>query len=132
MTDLSSLINTDQHRLTDEDWLAAKRNELETHGAAQMRRLLHPGALTALQKEAAIGLSKAYFKPQTHNIYLDNGDEAHPDNHIRNRRVTSSKGCITDDQIAAGSVLKQIYHHGDFISALCFILGENELFPLCR
>ena len=26
-------------------------------------------------------------------------------------------------------MLKQIYHHADFISALCFILGENALYP---
>ena len=43
--------------------------------------------------------------------------------------MTSSKGCITDDQIAIGSVLKQIYHHADFISALCLILEENALYP---
>jgi hypothetical protein len=94
-----------------------------------MRGLLQPDKLAALQKESAIGLNHAYFKPQSHNIYLDKGDEALPDSHIRNRRVTSSKGCITDDQIATGSVLKQIYHHTDFISALCIILGENALFP---
>ncbi len=129
MTDLSVLIDTDRHRLTDADWLAAKRHELGAHGAVQMRRLLHPDALTVLQKEAAMGLSQAYFKPQSHNIYLDKGDEAHLKSHIRNRRVTSSKGCVTDDQIAAESVLKQIYHHYDFISALCFILGEDALYP---
>ena len=26
-------------------------------------------------------------------------------------------------------MLKQIYHHADFISALCLILGENALYP---
>ena len=129
MTDLHALINTDQHRLTDANWMMAKRKELDAQGAVQMRRFLQPDALGALQKEAAMGLNKAYFKPQSHNIYLDKGDEARPDSHIRNRRVTSSKGCITDDQIAAESVLKLIYHHTDFVYALCFILGEDALHP---
>ena len=129
MTDLSALIDTDKHCLTLADWLAAKRDELVAQGAVQMRRLLQPDALAALQKEAATSLNQAYFNPQTHNIYLDKGDEAHPESHIRNRHLTSSKGCVTDDQIVAGSVLKQIYHHPAFISALCFILGENALYP---
>lgn len=129
MTDLSALIDTNRHRLTNADWLAIKRDELDAQGAVQMRSLLQPEALADLQKEAAMGLSDAYFKPQSHNIYLDKGDDALPNSHIRNRRVTSSKGCITDDQIPAGSVLKQIYHHTDFISALCFILKEDALYP---
>ena len=129
MTNLSALIDINLHRLTDAGWLTAKRDELDAQGAVQMRDLLQPHALAAVQKEAAMGLSQAYFKPQSHNIYLDNGDDRLPDSHIRNRRVTSSKGCITDDQISAGSVLKQIYYHADFISALCFILGEDALYP---
>ena len=129
MADLSTLVDTDRHRLTDEDWLAVKRNELDTQGAAQMRGFLRPDALADLQTESATGLSQAYFKPQSHNIYLDQGDEAYTNGHVRNRCVTSSKGCITDDQIAASSVLKQIYHHADFISALCLILGEDSLYP---
>ena len=129
MTHLSALIDIKRHRLTDADWLEAKRDELNAHGAVQMRGLLQPDALTTLQKEAIASLSQAYFNPKTHNIYLDKGDAAYPDSHIRNRLVTSSKGCITDDQISAGSVLKKIYHNPDFISALCFILAEDELYP---
>ena len=129
MTDLSALIDTDRHCLTDAAWLGEKRNELNAQGVVQMRGLLQPDALADLQNESAIGLNQAYFKPQSHNIYLDKGDKELPDSHIRNRRVTSSKGCITDDQIATKSVLKQIYHHADFISALCLILGENALYP---
>ena len=129
MTHLSTFINMNKNRLTDADWLVAKRDELDAHGAVQMRGLLQPDALTNLQKEATVNLSQAYFNPQTHNIYLDKGDAAYPGNHIRNRLLTSSKGCITDDQISAGSVLKKIYHHSDCIFALCFILGEDELHP---
>ena len=129
MTDLSTLVDTIRHRLTDADWLAAKRDELDAQGSVQMCGFLQPDALTALQNETAMGQNQSKNKPQSHNIYLDKGDETLPDSHIRNRRVTSSKGCITDDQIATGSVLKQIYHHADFISTLCFILGEDALYP---
>ena len=129
MTDLSALINIRQHRLTDRAWLTTKMQELAAEGAVQMQGFLMPEALAALQSEAAAGLKNAYFKPQTHNIYLDTGDNSLTADHVRNRRLTSSKGCITDDQIAEASVLKQIYHHPDFIAALCFILGEAALYP---
>ena len=84
MTDLCALIDTDRHRLTDAAWLAVKRDELNAQGVVQMRSLLRPDALADLQNESAIGLNQAYFKPQSHNIYLDKGDEALPDSHISN------------------------------------------------
>ena len=39
------------------------------------------------------------------------------------------QGCICDDQIEAGSVLKQIYHHPIFKAGLCDILGRSALYP---
>ena len=130
MTDhLSDLIDTDHHRLTDNHWLRTKKEELAAEGAVQMQAFLTPEALARLQTEAEAGLKEAYFKPQSHNIYLDKGDEGFSADHVRNRRLISSKGCITDDQIAEASVLKQIYHHPYFIAALCFILGEDALYP---
>ncbi len=68
MTDLSALIDTDRHRLTDAAWLGEKRNELNAQGVVQMRGLLQPDALADLQNESAIGLNQAYFRPQSHNI----------------------------------------------------------------
>ena len=129
MTELRSLIDLSSHQLTDPVWLARKREELDIYGAVQMNGFLTASALEEVQTEAAAGLKEAYFKPQTHNIYLDKGDDEFEAGHIRNRRFTSSKGCITDEQIPDSSVLKQIYHHPDFISALCVILGEETLYP---
>ena len=55
MTDLSALIDTDRHRLTDAAWLAEKRDELNAQGVVQMRGLLQPDALADLQNESAMG-----------------------------------------------------------------------------
>ena len=57
MTDLSALIDTDRHRLTDTAWLAEKHNELNAQGVVQMRGLLQSDALADLQNEAAMGLN---------------------------------------------------------------------------
>ncbi|MBL6605334.1 MAG: 2OG-Fe(II) oxygenase [Alphaproteobacteria bacterium] len=126
---IDEIVNTDIHKLADDGWRKEKRDELRAEGAAAMRGFLRTDALTRLQQEAQAGFSKAYFNPQTHNIYLTASDEALPDDHIRNIEVSSSKGCICDDVIAASSPLKQLYHHPLFKSALCDILEEEALYP---
>ena len=45
----------------------------------------------------------------------------------RNREVTSSKGCITSDQIPAGSALHALYGAPEFRAFVCAVLGEPEL-----
>jgi hypothetical protein len=43
--------------------------------------------------------------------------------------VISTKGCITDDAIAAESPLRQLYNDALFKSFLCEVLGEEALYP---
>jgi len=42
--------------------------------------------------------------------------------------VTSSKGCITTDQIPTDSALHKIYHAPEFRNFLCTVLGESQLY----
>ena len=125
---IQDIVDLQTHRLEDQSWRVAKRDELRAKGAVPLRGFLNEWALEILQEQAANGLGQAYFNPQRHNIYLTPKDEAFADNHIRNHLVESSKGCITDDQIEAKSPLKILYHHPLFQSALCTILEEDGLF----
>lgn len=43
--------------------------------------------------------------------------------------MISTKGCITDDAIAAESPLRQLYNDALFKSFLCEVLGEEALYP---
>ncbi len=128
-TDLSNLIDMVRHPLNDENWRTKTKDDLDRHGCVALPDFLRPEALLSLQTEAAAGIEKAYFKPQHHTIYLSPPDKNFDENHIRNRLVLSSKGCITDDQIDGSSVLKQLYHAPTFKDALCDIFGELALFP---
>jgi len=56
-------------------------------------------------------------------------DEAYSADHPRNRDVSSTKGCITDDLIAADSPLRQLYNDALFKYFLCDVLGETALYP---
>ena len=128
-TDLAHLINLDRYPIDDRHWLDTCRAELDQSGVIVLKAFLAADAVSQLQKEAEDGLKEAYFNPQTHTIYLSPPDPQFAPEHIRNRQVLSSKGCICDDQIDARSVLKQLYHHPVFQQALCVILQEKQLYP---
>ena len=55
------------------------------------------------------------------------GPGLHAD-HPRNREITSSKGCITDDQVAPDSDLRVLYDSPEFRDFLCVVLGETALY----
>ena len=126
---IDQIVNTDIHQLSDAGWRRKKLQELRAEGATAMKGFLRADALAELQKEAQAGFDAAYFNPQTHNIYLTQPDPGLPASHIRNKEVTSSKGCICDDVIAATSPLKQLYHDPLFKEALSDILEEEALYP---
>lgn len=128
-TALADLICLDMHKFDQPDWRAQQQAMLAETGALVLSGFLQADALVRLQDEAEAGLSHAYFNPQTHTVYLTDIDPEFDETHIRNRQLLSSKGCICDDQIEAGSVLKQIYHHPIFKAGLCDILGESALYP---
>jgi len=59
---------------------------------------------------------------------LTETDPNYSDDHVRNREVISSKGCITDDQIPNSSPLHTIYDSDVFRKFLCQTLGEKKLY----
>ncbi len=69
----------------------------------------------------------AYFSTQKHNVFLGPPDDSYSREHARNRTVSSSKGCITDDQISEDSPLRQLYNDSTFQSFLCEVLDEKSL-----
>ena len=74
--------------------------------------------------EAETQKHNAYFTTSSHNIYLS---EPRPDRdarHVLNRQITSSKGCITTDQVPAQSGLKIIYDAPEFREFITTIVGE--------
>ena len=126
---MTALIRFDLHPLADADWRRECREQLNQHGALVLRQFLQPDALQSIIAEGNAQRHLAYHTLSKHNVYLMKKDEAFDADHPRNRDVISTKGCITDDVIAAESPLRQLYNDELFKSFLCDVLGETALYP---
>jgi hypothetical protein len=126
---IDEIINYNKHNLNELSWSRACKDKLEAFGVLKLEEFLTMDALNKIASESEGGLTKAYFNPQSHNIYLRPSDPNFSEEHPRNYLVTSSKGCITDDQISAESPLKLLYHSSELQTFLKFVLGEESLHP---
>ena len=128
MDQLASIVNLQQYPLDDNDFCESCKRTLDEKGALVMRHFLDEEVIKAIQKEAEENQHLAYYTNNSHNIYLTPPDADYPMGHSRNRYVSSSKGCITTDQIPEQSALQALYKSSAFKSFLCSVLGEKGLF----
>ncbi len=126
-TPLHDIIDTGQHPLSDEAFRAECRDTLAHSGALVLRDFLKPEAVAAIRREGEDNEHLAFYSTQTHNVYLAPPDGDYADDHPRNRAIVSSKGCITDDIVAADSPLRVLYDAPTFREFLCTVLDETSL-----
>jgi len=126
---LSSILDLEAHPLNDQGFRNRAKQALDDTGVLELKGFLRDEALTRLIDEAKAGEGGAFFTESTHNVYLTPPDKALGPDHVFNRQVISTKGCICDDQIGADSDLRTIYDATEFKDFLCAVLGENSLFP---
>ena len=124
---LASLVDLEHSPVSDPDFQARCKQTLDESGALVLPRFLLPDAIRAVQREGKERQHLAYYTVNEHNIYLTPPDPAFTAEHPRNRLVSSSKGCITDDQVPADSALRALYDAPEFRAFLCTVLGETEL-----
>ena len=126
---LADIVDLGKYPLADLGFRSNCRESLDRDGALVLRGFLKPEAVDSVCREGAAHQHKAFFSTQTHNAYLLPTDPNLPRDHPRNRAVTSSKGCITDDQVPPDSRLRELYDSEEFQSFLCDVLGEESLHP---
>ncbi len=124
---LAGVINLEQYPILSEDLRAECKRTLDQNGALVMRNFLKPSAIASVQNEGDENRHLAYYTVDSHNIYLSPSDPDYPPDHPRNREVSSSKGCITTDQIPANSALRTLYDAPEFREFLCAVLDEVQL-----
>jgi hypothetical protein len=124
---LEAAIDLERFPLQDDSFRSQCKRTLDENGALVMRKFLRPAAISSIQSEGQVNQHLAYYTVSQHNIYLQPSDPRYPANHPRNRKVASSKGCITTDHIPNGSVLHTLYDAMEFREFLCAVLGESEL-----
>ncbi|WP_372880088.1 2OG-Fe(II) oxygenase [Psychromonas sp.] len=89
---------------------------------------LKPSIISSLLREGEENQHLAYYAANMHNIYLTESDPQYSQAHPRNRQVSSSKGCITKDQIPSGSALHTLYDAPEFREFLCALLDQQALY----
>lgn len=125
---LANLIDLEQYPLQNLRFRSECKHKLEEKGVLVLPGFLKPDAITCIQKQGKEKQHLAYYAVNKHNIYLCPSDPQYSDEHPRNRQVSSSKGCITTDQIPSSSLLNTVYDNSDFRDFLCKVLNENSLY----
>ena len=125
---MADIVDINTYPLTDRDFQDRCRQIVDETGVLVLENFLSSDAVALVQKEGEDHKSQAYFCTQEHNVYLTPSDPQYPEDHPRNQKVVSSKGCITDDIIPANSPLRTLYDAADFRAFLCAVLGEEALY----
>ena len=125
---LSDVVNMAKYPLHDESFRSMCKSTLDEDGVLVMSNFLNPRAIAAIQNEGAENQHLAYYTASNHNIYLKPFDPQFPADHPRNREISSSKGCITTDQIPEKSMLHELYSAQTFRRFLCAVLHEDQLY----
>ena len=126
---LETIVDLQRHPLSDASFRAASKQALDQNGVLALSGFLQPATLTALVAEAKRNEDQAFFASSTHNVYLTPPDQRLASDHVFNRQVISTKGCICDDQVEEHSPLRQLYNAPAFQAFLCEVLGEVALHP---
>ncbi len=118
-----------RHPLHDPAYRAECRSQLDTEGVVVLDGFFRADTIARVRDQSRPRIGEAFYTTETHNVYLTPPDPGLADNHPFNRQVNSSKGCLTDVQVDAGSPLREIYDSPEFRSFLGDVLGVDELHP---
>lgn len=125
---LEQIVDLDTYPIMDADFQTQCRKQFNETGVLVMPGFTTVAAINAIYEEGRANRDRVYAKTETHTVYLSPPDPAFAPDHPRNRMVTSSKGCITDDLIGQDSALRSLYEADVFRSFLCAVLGEQALY----
>jgi len=126
--ELDKLLNLSQHPIHNPTFVTHCQRALDVDGVLLLRNLLTDDAIESIRQDGEQNAHLAYFKESSHNVYLADDDSNFTADHPRNRCVSSSKGCITTDQIPQTSALHTLYNSERFKQFLCAVLNETGLY----
>jgi hypothetical protein len=126
---LSDWVNLDLYALDDPSQITKLKTGLDRDGVVTLPGFLRDRARLLLIDEANSESENAFFNTATHNVYLTPSDRSQAADHVINRQVASSKGCITADELPADSGLQTLDCETQFQAFLASILDEEKLYP---
>ena len=114
--------------IEDREFSIYSKKKLEKDGTLTIPDFLHKEVVSDLVKEAKSCQHLAFYTKSTHNVYLTPKSEEYDEDHIFNKQIISSKGCITTDQIPENSYLKNIYRSEIFKNFIANLVDEKALY----
>ena len=127
-TNVRNIIDLGKCPLEDVNFIKLCRTKISENGVLTLPNFLNEQIIKYLVEAGSDAQNMAFFSNSTHNVYLTKNNLELDDDHIFNRQVVSSKGCITDDQIPQISPLKTLYNSEIFREFLASVLGEKKLY----
>jgi alkylated DNA repair dioxygenase AlkB len=125
---LNQIIELTDYPISDLAFAKNCKQRLDQHGALILPNFLTEAAIKIVVDEGKNQQPLAFYSKDKHNVYLRKSDFYYPMDHPRNMLVQSSKGCITDDQIATDSPLRTLYNSPQFRQFLATVLGQQQLY----
>jgi hypothetical protein len=122
-------IDLERHPISDPAYVAGCRRRLESTGALVLDGFLTHSAVDAILGENEGREGDAFFTNDTHNVYLTPPDSELAPDHVFNRQIVSTKGCLADDQVPANSPLRALYDSPELRGFLSDILDVDGLHP---
>jgi hypothetical protein len=107
---LATIIDLQKHPINEDHYREKCKAELDKSGVLVLDNFLYESSIKSILSEAKKQENLAYYCTNEHNVYLDPFDKNLSKTHPRNKTVTSSKGCITDDQVPKKSSLRALYN----------------------
>jgi len=127
--DLLSPHITDRYRIDQPTFVKTSRQTLEQFGALVLNDFFNKQAVARILEQSRAAEAQAYFTTNTHNVYLTPPAREFDEDHVFNRQIVSSKGCIAHDQIVPDSPLNDIYASQEFRNFLSGVLGVDAIYP---
>lgn len=103
------------------------RDELAATGCVVLKRFVPAAALARLERETERLSPLAHLNETETNPYNSAGDPSLPPAHPKNRFADRTNGFVAGDRIGGDTIIRQIYHAGDFKAFIAAIVDEPEI-----
>jgi|TARA_B100001094_G_scaffold333304_1_gene410514 hypothetical protein len=125
---LKSIVDFSLYPVDSSEFIEKCKQSIETNGCIVLPNFLNEKVIDELIEESLQNQHKAFYCEQQHNVYITPKDKNLALDHPYNHQVTSSKGCITDDQVPDNSKLKLLYGSQLFRNFIAQTLNEQHLY----